>query len=315
MKKPKKRSYVQPICGPCTFGVACNNIDQCLKQINLDSKKKKQLKFKAIKEALQRLGERFSEYSYPVRFSSEIYEAINGIMGIKDPYKEIKRISNEICLNLEEYFWNEIKKGKDFKEQLYIAILCSITGNLIDFGTGGYKFDLQSENIRDKYKQITNEGLAINELDKLIAKLDGHKSCLYLLDNAGEIVFDKLLIRLLKENGVYIVAMVKGGPIMNDATLDDAEMVGLNEYVDEMLTTGSNTYGIDPILANPDILIKFRSAPLIISKGQANYEAIKSFFDKNELNDVFFLLRVKCDVCAQLIGNVQKGNSVLMHFN
>lgn len=311
----EEKIYVQPICGPCTFGVACKNIDLCLEQLDLNLKEKEKLKFKAIKEALRILGEKFSDEAYPVRYASILYEGINNLIGIRDPYKEIKKKSNEICLSLEDYFWIEILKGKDFKTQLYLAIIASITGNLIDFGTGGHEFAINAENIKKTYNKMKDQGLKINDLDKLIEKLNQHKKCLYLLDNAGEIVFDKLVMKLLKQNGIFCNAMVKGGAIMNDATLEDAEMVNLKEVTDKIFTTGSNTYGIDPLTANPKVLEMFKNELLIISKGQANFEAIISFFNKNEVNDVFFILQAKCDVCADFIGDVQKGHNLLMYMD
>ena len=311
----RKKTYIEPICASCTFEIACKTLNLSLEQINLNKEKKKEIKFRAIKQILKILGEEFSEYSYPFRFSAKVYESIKNITGIKDPYKNLKELSNKMILNLEDFFWKEINKGKTFKEKLYFAILGSITGNIIDFATAGHEINLNQENIKQKFYQIKTQGLKINQIDKLIEKLNKYKKVCYILDNAGEIVFDKMVMRLLKENGIKSTAVLKGGPITNDATLDDANIVKLEEFADKIITTGSNSYGIDPELVNPKFLQWFIDEPLIIAKGQANLETFMSLFDKIKLKNVFLILRVKCDVVARLIGNVDKGDNVLKYIH
>jgi uncharacterized protein with ATP-grasp and redox domains len=311
----RKKTYVEPICVSCTFEIATKTLDLSLEQLNLSKERKNEIKFDAIKKILKILEKEFSEYSYPFRLSFKVYEMIKELTGIKDPYNHLKEYSNEICLNLEDFIWNEINKSKNFKEKLSIAILASITGNIIDFGTAGLELNLGVIPIKEKFKQIKTQGLKINHLDILIEKLEKHKKCLYILDNAGEIVFDKLVMRLFKGHGIKTIAVVKSGPITNDATLEDAKMVNLNEYADKILTTGSNSYGIDPDAVDAKFLENLINEPVIIAKGQANLETFLSLFNEIKLNDVFLILRVKCDVCAHLIGDVQKGDNVLKHIH
>lgn len=311
----RKKTYIEPICASCTFEIACKTLNLSLEQTNLNKEKKKEIKFRAIKQILKILGEEFSEYSYPFRLSAKVYESIKNITRIIDPYKNIKELSNKTILNLEDFFWKEINKGNTFKEKLYFAILGSITGNLIDFGTAGHQINLEPENIKQKFHQIKTHGLKINQIDKLIEKLQKYKKVCYILDNAGEIVFDKMVMRLLKESGIKSTAIVKGGSITNDATLDDANMVKLEEFAEKIITTGSNSYGIDPELVDQKLFQWLINEPLIIAKGQANLETFMSLFEKIKLKNVFLILRVKCDVCARLIENVNKGDNVLEYIH
>ena len=184
---------------------------------------------------------------------------------------------------------------------------------MIDFGTAGHEINLEPENIKQKFYQIKTQGLKINQIDILIEKLKKNKKVCFILDNAGEILFDKIIMRLLKENNIKSTAIVKRGPITNDATLDDAKIVKLEEFAEKVITTGSNSYGIDPELVDPKFLQWLINEPLIIAKGQANLETFMSLFEKIKLNDLFLILRVKCDVCAHLIGNVNKGDNVLKY--
>jgi len=311
----RKKSYAEPICASCTFNIAHQTLNLSLEQVNLSKEKKEEMKFNAKKEILKILGEDFSEYSYPFRISAKIYDSIKKITGIEDPYKKIKDLSNKTILSLENFFWKEINKGKSFKEKLYSAILSSITGNIIDFGTAGHEFNLEVEYIKQKFNQIKSQGLKIDHLEFLIEKLKKQKRVCYVLDNAGEIVLDKLVMRLLKENSIKSIAILKEGPMSNDATLEDAKIVNLEDYTENILSTGSNSYGIDPETINPKILQWIINEPLIIAKGQANLETFTSLFDEIKLNDVFLILRVKCDVVAHLIGDVNKGDNVLKYLH
>lgn len=310
-----KKSYVEPMCASCTFDIAYQTLNLSLEQVNLSKEKKEEMKFNAIKEIFKILSEDFSEYSYPFRFSAKIYESIRKITGIEDPYKNIKDLSNKTILKLEDFFWKEINKGKSFKKKLYIAILASITGNIIDFGTAGHEINLNVDYIKQKFNQIKSQGLKIDHLEFLIEKLKKQKRVCYVLDNAGEIVLDKLVMRLLKEHSIKSIATLKEGPMSNDATLEDAKIVNLEDYTENILSTGSNSYGIDPETINPKILQWIINEPLIIAKGQANLETFTSLFDEIKLNDVFLILRVKCDVVAHLIGDVNKGDNVLKYLH
>ena len=92
-------------------------------------------------------------------------------------------------------------------------------------------------------------------------------------------------------------------------------MVKLEEFAENIITTGSNSYGIDPKFVDPKFLQWLINEPLIIAKGQANLETFISLLNKIKLNDVFLILRVKCDVVSRLIGNVNKGDNVLEYIH
>jgi uncharacterized protein with ATP-grasp and redox domains len=147
--------------------------------------------------------------------------------------------------------------------------------------------------------------LIINDYEKLRSSLDASRRILYLGDNAGEIVFDRLLIEELqkaKETEIYFV--VRERPVINDATLDDALATGMDR-VARVVSSGSDAPATILSQCSSDILKLYYSADLIIAKGQGNYESLEG-----EKGNIFFLLRVKCPVVAKLL-NVEFGNAVL----
>ena len=135
------------------------------------------------------------------------------------------------------------------------------------------------------------------------------RSCrriLYLCDNAGEIVFDRVLLETLRDLGKDVTAVVKGSPVINDATLDDARAAGLQEC-STVIDNGSDGIGTLLEACSELFLDAYRTADLIISKGQANFETLVQNGDER----IFFLFKVKCPVVASFLKRTN-GDIVLM---
>lgn len=134
----------------------------------------------------------------------------------------------------------------------------------------------------------------------------GARSILYLCDNAGEIVFDRVLLEILRDRGKDVTVIVKGAPVINDATLDDADAAGIAECA-KVIDNGNDGIGTLIEECSSRFMDAYRSADLIISKGQANYETLVQSSDMR----VFFLFKVKCPVVADALKR-ENGDIVVM---
>jgi uncharacterized protein with ATP-grasp and redox domains len=176
---------------------------------------------------------------------------------------------------------------------------------VLDFGIRpdfqGTKYFLEN------FRTLCSEGLGHNDVPALERILRGAKELIYFVDNAGEIIFDKIVIDEIKRRGVRVVLVVRGEPIFTDVTLEDAKELGLHKHVDEILTTNAFAVGVDfKQLTNP-LKKKLGTADLIISKGMANYES----FSDADYRPIAYMLRTKCEPVANSMG-VKKDINVCM---
>jgi len=248
-----------------------------------------------IKRVLDEVGKMLSSIpieSTPPETGKTIYQKVSEITGIQDPYKEIKKKSTETALTLYPSLKNETNKGQD---TLLTAIRIAIAGNVIDFGANSHF------NIEQEIEEILKKDFAICDYEEFKAKLNESNEILYLGDNAGECVFDRVLIEEMKKPVTYVVRDV---PIINDATYEDAVQAGIDK-VATIISSGTDAPGTILETCNPEFKKVYDRAKFIISKGQGNYEALS-----NERGPIFFLLKVKCHIIANDIG-VNKGDIVL----
>ncbi|MGB9857513.1 MAG: damage-control phosphatase ARMT1 family protein [Dictyoglomaceae bacterium] len=219
------------------------------------------------------------------------------ILGNKDPYYEEKRKYNKLALSLYPTLKNIVKNSKD---PLHTAVKIAIAGNIIDLGI----VDLSKINIEEYIKMVLETPLPLEHYEYFKREVEKAKNIVYLLDNAGEIVFDKILIEEL--DGKRITAIVSEGPIINDAMMEDAIEVGLTQ-VCNVITSGSDTVGKIPELGSEEFKSALYNADVIIAKGQGNYENL----DEKGLN-IFFLLKAKCEIIAKSLG-INFGDSALAY--
>jgi uncharacterized protein with ATP-grasp and redox domains len=222
---------------------------------------------------------------YSPEFSRELHTILRSYTNNPDPYKEEKRVNNDQALNLISESEKLVNQSDDpFRTALRIAI----AGNIIDFAAN------DSFNIMVTIEKALNSGFAIDHSRQLKKELEKARSVLYLGDNAGEIVFDKLFIETIKHPNLTYV--VRGGPVINDATMEDAEYTGMNKIA---RVISSEYDAPSTIIHKSGKLFReyFSNADLIISKGQGNLEGLLPLDDKR----IFFLLMVKCNVIAELL--------------
>ena len=215
-----------------------------------------------------------------------------------DPYKEVKKKSNDEALSLYLKLREIVNESDD---PLRTAIRIAIAGNIIDFGALE-EFDID---IEKTVNDVLRKRFAYDDYPLFLEKLKNAKSILYFADNAGEIVFDKLLIEKIKEMRDYkITLVVKAGPIINDATLEDVKYVGLDSVVDEIRYLSNGEIGYER--NSPEVKRWIEEHDLTISKGQGNYEGLSEF------HGIFYMLMVKCPVVAEDI-NANVGDVVLLY--
>lgn len=250
------------------------------------------------KEILQILNEVSSSIpkipfgATPAEIGREVYRIISQKTGVEDPYREVK----ERCIHQALSLYPELKKLiSSSKDRLMTAVRLSIAGNVIDFGANA-DFDLKRD-----IETILSQDFSINHYKEFCELLEKARKILYLADNAGETVFDRLLIEELHRPVIYAV---REKPIINDATREDALLSGIDK-VTEIISSGCDAPGIILKFFSDDFLKVYRSADMIISKGQGNYEGLS-----DENRPIFFLLKVKCQVIARDIG-VEEGSIIL----
>ena len=218
----------------------------------------------------------------PAYTTTFIHRKIRQMLG-KDPFREIKARYNRIALKLYPSMKALMDKSPD---PLSTAARLAIAGNIIDFGI------FTSVDIEGTVDRALSTNLAVDDYLAFRDAVAGTDEILYLTDNAGEIVFDRLLIEQLMASGKKIRAAVKGSPVINDSTMFDAEESGLTKIC-EVIENGSDAVGTILPWTSSAFQEAFSDARLIISKGQGNFETLAGI-DKN----IFFLFQSKCNVVS-----------------
>jgi uncharacterized protein with ATP-grasp and redox domains len=240
-----------------------------------------------MRQVLELAAELDMSQSPPV-IGQQIHRLIRNLVGQDDPYRKIKRRFNNLVLKLYPELRKQIVSSNN---RLETAIRLAIAGNIIDFGVNG------SVNESDLNKAISESLTADFDSMQLQSFQDAIKQAeeiLYLADNAGEIVFDRLLIEQIPIERVTVV--VKGFPVINDATMEDAVVTGLPRIA-EVIDNGSDGPGTILESCSHAFRSRFSTTDLAIAKGQGNYETL-SDVDKN----IFFILKAKCPVIARHLG-------------
>jgi uncharacterized protein with ATP-grasp and redox domains len=221
----------------------------------------------------------------PPELGKELHLLIQRESGNPDPYLEIKQEYNEALFSR----YDEFKKRVDTSENPFdTALRFAIAGNIIDFGPG------HSIDVDETLDRVLTSDFAMDDSAGLESAIKNAKSILYIGDNAGEIVFDRLFIETINHPNMWFG--VRGGPIINDALEADARFVGIDKFA-KILSSGDNAPGTILEDTSPEFKRIFAEADLVIAKGQGNYEGL------NTTNrDVFFLLMAKCIEVAKSIG-------------
>ncbi len=270
-------------CIPCFF-------KQALRTVRMSTGDEK-----TIKRLLDEIGMMLKDISLestPPETGRLIYQKIREITGDDDPYKAIKKKSTERALAMYSPLKSKVEKSAD---PLLTAVRVAIAGNVIDLGV------YDSVNIEEEVSKIIEMDFAICDYEDFGMELERTDRILFLGDNAGESVFDRILIEQINKPTTYVVRHV---PIINDVTYEDAVQAGIDKSA-TIVSSGTDAPGIILNTCNAEFVELFNDSDFIISKGQGNYEGLSG-----ETRRLFFLLMAKCPVIADHIG-VNTGSLIL----
>ncbi len=268
----------------------------------------KSLQFKTLSAILSFLAEEFKPTANPAYLGTKRDRLIREITGDPDPYKQKKQLSNQKTLEVLPVAQSIVSKETSPELRFRKACLSAIVGNIIEFDLPDNPFKFVD---LEKLIQQAESDLAIDEIPQIFNKAKNAKSVLYLTDNAGEIALDKLLVQELKNLGAHVTVAVKAGPILNDATLEDAKIVGMDKVADVVMSTGSDSVGLFPEECSEDFLKLYRSVDFVVAKGMGHAETLTEL----ELPVLHaLLLRSKCCTVANHF-NVDTGKNIakLLH--
>jgi uncharacterized protein with ATP-grasp and redox domains len=273
-------------CLPCFYG----QIERTLVYAGINGDRGRRIRRKA-----EALIERASLDEVPARTTTDIHRLLRREAGA-DPYKKVKEAYNRIAL---EKLPALRKRAGETADRLEGGVRVAIAGNVIDFGI--YEQIDLDRSIDDSFRlPLSHAGYRA-----FASAVRSASRILYLCDNAGEIVFDRVLLEALGDAGKDVTVAVKGSPVINDATLDDAAVAGLVECA-AVIDNGNDGIGTLLEACAPGFMDAYQSADLIISKGQANYETLVETADER----IFFLFKVKCPVVANVL-SLENGDIVL----
>ncbi len=231
----------------------------------------------------------------PPKIGQEMHRIIRQILNNPDPYYQLKQKFNRLMLD----YYPDLKKLVDEADNSFqMALRLAIAGNVIDYGPS------QPFDINKTLEQAKSIVLAIDDSQFLQESISKSKILLYLGDNAGEIIMDRIFLETIQHPNIYFV--VRGAPVINDALIEDAQLVGIDKIA-HLITNGDDAPGTILESTSAEFRNIFEKADLIISKGQGNYEGL-CCVPKN----IFFILMTKCDHVANHLG-VKKGDFIVKH--
>jgi uncharacterized protein with ATP-grasp and redox domains len=232
------------------------------------------LRFRCLAEITKLLNREFKPTSVAADLGTKRDRVIRQLTGNNDPYKYNKKLANAKALKMLPHVKKVVDTAYNQQERFKKACLCAIVGNIMEFDIPGHKFTLNS--LAGCIREASKD-LVIDDIDKAYELAKRAQSVLYLADNAGEIVFDTLLVEQLKNMGLKVTYVVKGGAVLNDATLDDVAVSGMDKFADEVITTGTDAVGLLKKEVSEDFLKVYDAAELVFAKGMGYAETLTEY--------------------------------------
>jgi len=221
----------------------------------------------------------------PPALGREMHRMIREVLKNPDPYKAIKEKFNTMMLGFYDDFQKMVRQADD---PFDMAMRLAIAGNVIDFGPQ-HQLD-----VMDTIQRVVHADLAIDDSSQLRRDVQSASTILYVGDNCGEIVTDKLFIEVMNHPAVYFA--VRGSPVINDVTVEDAQTIGMDQLV-TVVTTGDDAPGAVWETTSDDFKKLLLTADVVIAKGQGNLEGLIDV-----KRTIYFLLVTKCDLIANRVG-------------
>ena len=272
-------------CIPCIV----SHIVHVAKMVTMDDDLRREIIKKTLAEVVD------ADFSItPPEQARMFHKIIKKVTGIDDPYREVKDCSTRFALELLPFFREVIESKSDRFEAIVRLV---IGGNIIDYGADK---DFQLDSARQKILDVFDMPLDMVAVRQLEQAMNSAKTILYIADNCGEAVFDRLLIEPYREK---IILGVRGAPILNDITMREVAESGLEGLPVRIIDTGDMTPGVSLNHTSREFMDEMLNADLVVAKGQGNFETL-SEYDR----PIFFLLRSKCKVISVLLGGGELGS-------
>ena len=274
---------IQTECVPCL-------IKRIIFEAKQSTKDPKIIK-NVIKNAGNALVELYDPNECSITIATKVHKITYETLGDNDPYKELKERSYNVAQSLIPRVEELIERSDD---PLKTSMLCAVIGNTLDFGIEGASNN--PELLTEFFEESIEKGLGYDDTEELKDLLSKSKNVLLFTDNCGEFNFDKILCREIKKFNpdVNLTLIVKGEPVLSDATMEDAKQLKFDEVVDRILTTGCFAVGVDFNKLPEDLKKALGEVDLIICKGMANYEA----FSETDYHPIAYLMQTKCNAIA-----------------
>lgn len=280
--------HTRPDCIPCLFRQALHTASIASNNPRIHSD--------ILIKLARRLPRRSMKMS-PAAYCQPAYTIVSTVTRVRDPFKAQKDETNRIALTLLPAFRKLVANAKD---PLVSAIHAAVGGNIIDLGIN------QKFSIGRDIRAAMRTKFAVNAIGQFRKELGPGRRLLYLGDNAGEIVFDTLLVEQILKTGTAVIFTVKSGPVINDATMHDAVVSGMTRLT-RVIETGSDDIGINWKRTSRQFKAVYDAADVIIAKGHGNFETCDGL-----PGNIYSLLKAKCSVVAGALG-VQVGDIVFHH--
>jgi len=250
------------------------------------------LRFRCMAELLKLLNREFRPTAVAADLGTKRDRLVRQLSGNNDPYERNKKLSNRKAMELLPYAHRLVDEGYSQEDRFKKACLCAIVGNIMEFDIPGHNFTLKD--LRAHMKDAVKD-LVIDDIDKAYQLAKKASRILYLADNAGEIIFDTILVEQLKNMGLTVTYVVKSAPVINDATMVDVEFAGMDKLADEVLTTGADAVGLQLKEVSPEFMKVYDAAELIFAKGMGYAETLTEYKLKKPH---LLMFRTKCTPVA-----------------
>ena len=221
--------------------------------------------------------------------AGEIHRFCYAQVNNQDLYADIKVRDNARAKAVAE-------EVKPLLHTLHDTLIASVLGNAMDYGVTGHDV---AEDFSCYFREVFAHGLALDDSEKFLPLSE---RVVFFTDNCGEVIFDMLFIEELKKAGSHVTVVVKDGPMLNDVTMKEAEMIGLFDVADAVYTGGGGALlGTHPQAFPPEVSAAVADATLLIAKGLANYESMTEY----EISKpIAYLMMIKCDAVGRDVSQV-----------
>ncbi len=285
-------------CVPCLM-------KRVLFQARLDDRSDE---FASVEAGVKALAKSISASKTTSEVGTEVHAAAYSKLSMEDPYRKLKVNADAIADKLSFRAQKYVDESDD---KLRAALLVSVVGNIMDFGSNAQAVDAPEE-FEKMFDDLIAEGLGVYDEEIVQSLVNGATNIAYFFDNCGESQLDRILIRELRKNGKHVTGVVRGKPILNDVTKADAVRTGLDTDLDALLDTGKFYVGVDWQHIPVELNDALNSTNLIIMKGMANYECTSEMAMSVP---IIHVLRAKCKPVSESAGIPIGNNAVFAVLN